>query len=161
MVSEGDDWKPYTAHPSEIYDGNTVIDYTGVTINNGALKVLNSNGTTTIDASKLMFRILSYGNGALTIPNGSQSAEIAIAHNLGYSPVFTGQFRYLLSNGTVETYSDSLNLFDWGTGVLTYNGRMWVTDTHLYISITRRAALASSGNQTIYYRYFIQEGVNL
>lgn len=161
MVSEGDEWKPYSPHPSEIYEGNTTIDANGVTISNGALMVKNSNGDTVIDGSKLMFRILTHGNGTIIINNGSTSATVSIAHNLGFSPIFKGQFRYINGSGGVETYSDSLSLYDWATGQIHYNGRMWVTDTHIYIAVQRANSLANSGSKTFYYRYFIQEGVSL
>lgn len=42
MVSEGKTWKPFSPHPSEVYDGNTIIDSNGVTVKNGGLKILNN-----------------------------------------------------------------------------------------------------------------------
>ena len=137
------------------------INKSGVTIKNGALTVTNSNGVTTIDASKLMLRILTYGNGSITLASGVQNKEVVINHNLGYSPIFKGQFRFTSSSGTVETYSDSMTLYDWSTGTVRINGRMYVTDTQLIITIWRSATAASSGQQTFYYRYFIEDGVSL
>ena len=137
------------------------INKSGVTIKNGALTVTNSNGVTTIDASKLMLRILTYGNGSITLASGVQNKEVVINHNLGYSPIFKGQFRFISSSGTVETYSDSMTLYDWSTGTVRINGRMYVTDTQLIITIWRSATAASSGQQTFYYRYFIEDGVSL
>ena len=137
------------------------INKSGVTIKNGALTVKNSNGATTIDASKLMLRILTYGNGSITLASGVQNKEVVINHNLGYSPIFKGQFRFTSSSGTFETYSDSMNLYDWSTGTVRINGRMYVTDTQLIITIWRSATAASSGQQTFYYRYFIEDGVSL
>ena len=137
------------------------INKSGVTIKNGALTVKNSNGATTIDASKLMLRILTYGNGSITLASGVQNKEVVINHNLGYSPIFKGQFRFTSSSGTFETYSDSMNLYDWSTGTVRINGRMYVTDTQLIITIWRSATVASSGQQTFYYRYFIEDGVSL
>lgn len=43
MLNEGEE-QPWTPHPSEIYDGNTIIDATGVTIGNGALTIKNKAG---------------------------------------------------------------------------------------------------------------------
>lgn len=38
----------WTPHPSEIYEGSTVIDASGVTVNNGALRVNNKAGQTVL-----------------------------------------------------------------------------------------------------------------
>lgn len=160
-VEEGSVATAYSKHQDELYSGYTKIDRNGVEISNGALKVVNSNGIATIDASKLMLRILTYGNGSLTIANNATTAVATIPHNLGYSPIFKGQFRYINSSGGIETYSDSLNLYAWDTGTLNYNGRMFVDDNNLYINVWRASNLASSGTKTFYYRYFIEEGVNL
>ena len=43
-LTEGKVEKAWTPHPSEIYDGSTIIDASGVTIKNGAIKVQNNNG---------------------------------------------------------------------------------------------------------------------
>lgn len=144
------------------YQNATVtVNDKGVNINNGGLTVKNSNGTTIIDGNKQMFRLLTHGNGAITLASGEQNKVVVINHNLGYSPKFQGQFRYLNNDGTVETYSDSMNLFDWSTGTLKINGRMWITDSQLKIALWRSATAAAAGQQTFYYRYFIEEGVNL
>lgn len=50
MINEGEIALPWSPHPDEIYNGNTVIDGSGVTINNGALRVKNKAGQTTIEA---------------------------------------------------------------------------------------------------------------
>lgn len=43
MLNEGEE-QPWTPHQSEIYDGYTMIDALGVTIKNGAIKLLNNKG---------------------------------------------------------------------------------------------------------------------
>ena len=43
-LTEGRVEKAWTPHPSEIYEGSTVIDSSGVTVNNGALTVKDNNG---------------------------------------------------------------------------------------------------------------------
>ena len=48
QIVEGAMTLPYSPHPNEIYDGSTVIDADGVTINNGALKVKNKSGSTVL-----------------------------------------------------------------------------------------------------------------
>lgn len=71
---EGDiqlDWSP---HPNEVYSGSTIIDASGVTVNNGALRVKNNAGTTVLEGDS---------NGNLTMKNGcfkvlsSNNMEIA------------------------------------------------------------------------------------
>ena len=51
MVNEGEVKQPWSPHPSEIYEGSTVIDASGVTIKNGALKVENNAGTTVLQGN--------------------------------------------------------------------------------------------------------------
>ena len=57
-VVEGDTPAPFTPHPSEIYEGSTIIDGSGITVNNGALRVKNSRGTTVLEGDS---------NGDLTL----------------------------------------------------------------------------------------------
>ena len=137
------------------------MDKNGQTIKNGGLTVTNSNGTVVIDGSKQMFRLLTWGNGSIVLSAGEQSKLVSIAHNLGYSPVFKGQFRFTNSSGVIETYENNFVLLDWSTGIANISGRMWVDDSKLYIAIWRSSSAASSGQQTYYYRYFVEEGVNL
>ena len=140
---------------------NVKINKDGQIIRNGALTVINSNGAVTIDASKLMFRILTYGQGSIVIPNGSQSATVTIRHNLGYNPIFKGQIGYINTSGGTEYYSDSLCLFKVSDGTVNYNVRMFVNTTELKIIAWRSKDLINSGTKTFYYRYFIEEGVNI
>lgn len=43
---EGTTQLPYSPHPDEVYEGNTIIDANGITVNNGALTIKNKAGTT-------------------------------------------------------------------------------------------------------------------
>lgn len=160
-VTEGTLAPPWSPNPTEIYEYNTTIDRYGITIRNGALRVLNANGTTTIDASKLMFRVLTYGNGSIVIPNGQVVATATVKHNLGYRPVFKGQIGYINTSGDTEYYSDSMTLFKNADGTLNYNVIMYVNDTDLVVIARRANDLANSGTKTFYYRYFIEEGVSI
>lgn len=47
-LTEGKVETAWTPHPSEIYEGSTVIDGSGVTVNNGALRVKNKAGQTVL-----------------------------------------------------------------------------------------------------------------
>lgn len=76
MISEGDDWKPFSPNPSEIYEGSTIIDASGVTIENGALKVKNNAGQVVLsgdsDGNLLVQNSLTVGgntNGNIQVKN--------------------------------------------------------------------------------------------
>ena len=58
-LTEGKVEAAWTPHPSEIYEGSTVIDGSGVTVNNGALRVKNKAGQTVLSGD-------SNGNLSLT-----------------------------------------------------------------------------------------------
>lgn len=47
-LTEGKVERAWTPHPSEIYDGSTVIDASGVTIKNGDIRIQNKTGTTVL-----------------------------------------------------------------------------------------------------------------
>ena len=47
MLNEGEE-QPWSPHPDEVYNGSTVIDASGITINNGALTVKNNSGATVL-----------------------------------------------------------------------------------------------------------------
>lgn len=74
MLNEGDEL-PWTPHPSEIYDGSTLIDATGVTIKNGAIKVQNKAGGTVLkgDTNGNLALGGSGTSGSLNILNSSDS----------------------------------------------------------------------------------------
>ena len=60
-LSEGTVEQPWSPHPDEVYSGSTVIDASGVTVNNGALRVKNNAGTTVLEGDS---------SGNLTLKNG-------------------------------------------------------------------------------------------
>ena len=140
---------------------NVCINKNNLKVKNGAIEVKNANGTVTIDGSKQMFRLRTWGNGSIVLASGATTKQVTIKHGLGYSPVFKGQFRFKNSSGTIETYENNMALLNWSTGTVNISGRIWVDDTNIYIAIWRSSSAASSGQQTFYYRYFIEEGVNL
>ena len=146
---------------SSITTTQFVMDKTGLTVKNGALTVINSNGVITIDGSKQMFRLRTWGNGSIVLASGETTKQVMIKHGLGYSPMFRGQFRFANSRGVVETYENNMALLNWSTGTVNISGRIWADDTNIYIAIWRSSSAASAGQQTFYYRYFIEEGVNL
>ena len=53
MVNEGNQPMPFTPHSEELVNGSTVIDGSGVTVNNGALRVKNNSGTTVLQGDSL------------------------------------------------------------------------------------------------------------
>ncbi|MBU3109333.1 phage tail spike protein [Clostridium gasigenes] len=68
QIVKGNTVLPWSPHPSEIYEGNTVIDGSGVTIKNGALKIQNNAG-------KEVFKADNNGN---IIMEGSLSSSDGI-----------------------------------------------------------------------------------
>lgn len=74
LMTEGELVLPWSPHPEEIYSGSTMIDSTGITVNNGALRVKNNDGTTVLEGDS---------SGNLTLKNGcfkvlsSSDSEIA------------------------------------------------------------------------------------
>lgn len=57
-LSESSVESKWTPHPSELYEGSTIIDASGVTVNNGAIKVKNKAGDTVLSGDS---------NGNLTL----------------------------------------------------------------------------------------------
>ena len=129
-------------------------------IHNGNIKVYNNNNVVTIDGSKRMFRILSYGNGSIVIPNKQTSAMVTIPHNIGKAPAFKGQWL----NTAEEVYSDPMSVMVWDADTNNIQtriyGRMWATTSELKMQVVRRKLEQNSGQLTFYYRYFIYEGVD-
>lgn len=74
MLNEGEEL-PWTPNPSEIYDGSTLIDATGVIIKNGAIKVQNKSGGTVLkgDTNGNLALGGSGTSGSLNILNSSDS----------------------------------------------------------------------------------------
>lgn len=76
MLSEGDIEQQWTPHPNEVYSGSTVIDATGVTVNNGALRVKNNAGTTVLEGD-------SSGNLIISGTMKSQNGDMYVALDAG------------------------------------------------------------------------------
>ena len=90
QIVEGEVALPYSPHPHEIYTGSTVIDASGVTINNGAIKVKNNAGTTvlegdsagnltlngTIRSESSSGRHVSLNSGGVTFKDSRKSEEV-------------------------------------------------------------------------------------
>ena len=76
-LSESSVESKWTPHPDEIYSGSTVIDASGVTVNNGALRVKNNAGTTVLEGDSSgnltmkngCFKVLSSSNGEIASIN--------------------------------------------------------------------------------------------
>ena len=75
MLNEGEE-QPWSPHPDEIYNGSTVIDASGVTINNGALTVKNKSGTTVLSGD-------SNGNLDITGTVKSQRGNMYVSLDYG------------------------------------------------------------------------------
>ena len=74
MLQEGDIKSAYSPHPNEIYAGSTVIDASGVTIKNGALKVQNNAGQTVLSGDS---------SGNLVIGGNSASGKLLLKNASG------------------------------------------------------------------------------
>ena len=76
MINEGDVKQPWSPHPDEVYNGSTVIDASGVTINNGALTVKNNAGKTVLSGD-------SNGNLDITGTVKSQRGNMYVSLDYG------------------------------------------------------------------------------
>ena len=75
MLNEGEE-QPWTPHPDEVYNGSTIIDASGITINNGALTVKNNSGTTVLSGD-------SNGNLDITGTVKSQKGNMYVSLDYG------------------------------------------------------------------------------
>lgn len=95
---EGELEMPWSPHPDEVYNGSTLIDATGLTVNNGAIKVKNKAGNTVLSGDSNGNLTLSgtiksdAGNGqAVAVNSGgitfrdSQKSEEVLRLNTSYS----------------------------------------------------------------------------
>lgn len=107
MLNEGEE-QPWTPHPSEVYDGSTIIDASGVTIKNGAIKIQNNSGQTVLSGD---------ANGNLkmsgsVVVNTQNSQQLFVKTNDDKLPVLVGQSKGVfcsnlaVSNDYVEWSSD-------------------------------------------------------
>lgn len=98
MLVEGELEMPWSPHPDEVYNGSTVIDATGLTVNNGAIKVKNKAGATVLSGDSNGNLTLSgtiksdAGNGQYVAVNSggitfrdSQKSEEVLRLNTSYS----------------------------------------------------------------------------
>lgn len=89
QIVEGEVALPYSPHPDEIYSGSTVIDASGVTVNNGALRVKNNAGTTVLSGDSNGNLVISgtlksesnglyasLSSGGLTLRDSQKSEEV-------------------------------------------------------------------------------------
>ena len=75
MLNEGEE-QPWSPHPDEVYNGSTIIDASGITINNGALTVKNNSGTTVLSGD-------SNGNLDITGTVKSQKGNMYVSLDYG------------------------------------------------------------------------------
>lgn len=109
MVSEGDDWKPFSPNPTEIYEGSTMIDASGVTVKNGALKIQNNAGTTVFNGDNLGNLVLNGGTLSVQNDRGGVVDTVEFAGGKG-GPAIVLSTKY---NGVVQqTASINLSLDD-------------------------------------------------
>ena len=87
---EGEAIQAWTPHHSEVYNGSTVIDASGVTVNNGALRVKNNAGKTVLEGDSNGNLVLSgtlksessnglyasLSSGGLTLRDSQKSEEV-------------------------------------------------------------------------------------
>lgn len=109
-LTEGKVETAWTQHPSEIYEGSTIIDGSGVTINNGALKVKNNSGQTVLSGD-------SEGNlwvqNTLTV-GGNNNGSVFIKNSSG-TPIFSANKNgTFIKDGTMKISSG--NITTSGTG---------------------------------------------
>lgn len=74
IINEGEVALAWSPHPSEIYEGSTLIDASGVTVKNGAIKVQNKSGQTVLSGDT---------NGNLVVGGGSATGSIFVKDSSG------------------------------------------------------------------------------
>lgn len=164
ILNEGEE-QPWSPHPSEIYDGSTIIDANGVTINNGALTVKNKAGDTVLQGD-------SNGNlnltGAITIRSNNYE-YLLVSTATSNTPVLASNSKGNLMSGltigwdymgwyedkaisggymnlTVDGSTSNLTLYD------NVNNRCELTPTGILFNNT--AIVARGGNNNNYYVRF-------
>ena len=95
-LREGKVEMPWTPHPSEIYDGSTVIDASGITVKNGALKVQNKAGQTVLSGDS---------NGNLVVGGNSTSGSLLIKDSSGNTIGEMNQNGLTLSDSAIKITS--------------------------------------------------------
>lgn len=102
-LSESSVESKWTPHPSEIYEGSTIIDATGVTVNNGALRVKNKSGSTVLSGDS---------NGNLVLAgNITSNATISGGTIVGSTLKSTnGDMRFDMNNGYMLLYNNGTKI---------------------------------------------------
>lgn len=125
----------WTPHPSEIYEGSTVIDASGVTVNNGALRVNNKAGQTVLSGDS---------NGNL-IYKGKMRQE---ASNGNYAELYpleinNGHISYQMWLGSAQ--SDFRIKWDGGNEMAYFGAGGFQTDNYMTLRCL------SDNNKTLYF----------
>lgn len=159
-IYEGTTLLPYSPHPDEVYDGNTTINGQGVTINNGALKVVNSNSEVVIDGQYNIHKIIATGLLDCNMPSGIQSREFYIDHNFGYIPHFAMEQQLNWDGKSVPLPAFTMGGVAANNDTLSFNMiiRCWATTTRLYVNIMRSPVRAAK-EDNIKVRYFLYKEV--
>jgi len=147
-------WSP---HPSELIDGSTRIDGSGVEISNGALKVTNTNSQVVIDGKYNMHKIVSSGVINITMEAGQYQKTATVTHNLGYIPA---NLCFIQSdNGFVWNFPFMTYINFSAVNGLTINelGRAWANSTLLEFVFIRPQDLTPA--KTYKVRYYIYKEV--
>lgn len=108
-LTEGKVETAWTPHPSEIYEGLTVIDASGVTVNNGALRVKDGNGNIMLEGDS---------TGSLYLRKKLNVGNIARIDATNGIEVIGGKL--LISPANFDKNSEGLVLHETGVG-FTYN----------------------------------------
>lgn len=119
MLNEGEE-VPWSPHPSEVYDGSTIIDASGVTILNGGIQVKNNAGVTVLSGDV---------NGNLSISGGitsgglnNQFGDIKVLDNS--SNTIIGMNRNGIAASKIEFYNgivmDANGVYQGGKGSWCY-----------------------------------------
>ena len=132
MISEGDSWKPYSPNPNEIYTGYTYIDQNGVTIKNGALKILNNAGTTVL--------------------SGDTSGNLKLAGNITSSATISGgvlksnngDMYFNLNDGYILLYNNGTKIGQTNKNSLSGTSIFGITNGAEYSNYSCLAAKTSS-----------------
>lgn len=147
-LSESSVESKWTPHPDEIYSGSTVIDATGVTVNNGALRVKNNAGNTvlsgdsagnltltgTIKSEAGNGQYVSVNSGGITFKDSQKSEEVlrlntsSSTSNRDINGVTFAMPQYADYLSFRHIAKPSLEN-GWGSGVAHYTFMdMWATD---------------------------------
>lgn len=109
---------PYQPAPNEIINASTIIDASGVTVKNGALKVENNSGQVVLSGdSKGNIDLISYGNnvktslgnGQLVITNNSNGDYLNISGN----SILLYDYSTTDERASIEKTASTLTISNW------------------------------------------------